>query len=274
MSDHAPSLAELDIEVSSLKPPDRDFLRALAENDGEADTSTLRSDSGLKRQQVHHRYDSLAERGLIEVERVGTDHDGRRSNVARLTDLGKRAIEAGLIDSVEDPNANIEDLNRRLDALNQRLTEHERRFSRLVRHVDDNVATAPGEVFTDSQLRIIRREIDDYNDFYNEAVFDIWEWFLPLVLEEMGLEVDYNSDQMKLDDSAREQILELSERESPSLTERVERLEEQIEAREQGLQDTASQSDERIQSREDDTPGENSDVGGDLPSNSLDDSNR
>lgn len=111
-------LADNDLELHDFGAADREFLRAVHE-EGEARTSDIRG-YGLERQQIHYRYDSLTEDGLIEVSRVGLeDHDGRKQNVATLSDLGKQLVEAGLLDEVTDSNTNLEELKRRFERLRE-----------------------------------------------------------------------------------------------------------------------------------------------------------
>lgn len=110
-----------DLELADFTAADRDFLRALVEEE-EATTSAIRS-YGLKRKQIHYRYDSLADDGLIEVDKVGLEnHDGRKQNAATLTDLGEQLVDAGLVEEVTDPNTNLEEMNRRIDRAVDSLT--------------------------------------------------------------------------------------------------------------------------------------------------------
>lgn len=168
----------LDVDVTTLNPADRDFLRVLDENDGEADTTTLRNEGALTRDQVHHRYDSLAERGLIAVDRVGDAADGRTSNTARLTDRGEQLVASGSLDEIARPNANLEALRNRLDTLETVLSRETGRVEREVKDAlrsDRRDHQAVTEMLEErignleAEVGALKKRMDDYERTSSES---------------------------------------------------------------------------------------------------------
>lgn len=169
-------LGEQGLSVADFTGDDRDFLKAVANADGTADTSTLRETSGLERKQIHYRYDKLEELGVIDVDRAGEGHDGTASNTAELSAYGRRLVDAGLCGEIDDPNRNLESLREQIHSLqgrvehleqsrrdrrnqrDDRLDELEERIERL----ETNVATGV-DALTHAQERavhgLIRRRL-------------------------------------------------------------------------------------------------------------------
>lgn len=74
----------------------QDFLRVLLEYGGDADTSTIRSETGMSRGQVNHRFKKLEDLGWIEITRAETGKGERTPpKVAVLTDEGQQSIRSG-----------------------------------------------------------------------------------------------------------------------------------------------------------------------------------
>lgn len=74
----------------------QDFLKSLLENGGDADTSTIRSETGMSRGQVNHRFRKLEDLGWIEINREQTGRGERTPpKVGVLTEKGKQAIRSG-----------------------------------------------------------------------------------------------------------------------------------------------------------------------------------
>lgn len=72
------------------------FLRTLVENDGKANTTEIRSKTGMSRGQVNHRYKKLEDIGWIEIDREDTGKGERTPpKVAILTEEGDKAIRSG-----------------------------------------------------------------------------------------------------------------------------------------------------------------------------------
>lgn len=74
----------------------QDFLRVLLEHGGDADTTTIRRETGMSRGQVNHRYRKLDDLDWIEIERA-EEGNGERTppKIAVLTEEGQQAIRTG-----------------------------------------------------------------------------------------------------------------------------------------------------------------------------------
>lgn len=113
----------------------QDFLRVLLEQGGEADTTTIRSETGMSRGQVNHRFRKLEELEWISIERAKSGKGERTPpKVAVLTDEGEKAIRSGEAgsgvlednDSEEEEEIKIsrdqlQDFHEELDGMKNRL---------------------------------------------------------------------------------------------------------------------------------------------------------
>lgn len=113
----------------------QDFLRVLLEKGGKADTSTIRSETGMSRGQVNHRFRKLEDLEWIEIDRAETGKGERTPpKIAILTDEGEQAIRSGdagtkvLEDEDEEEEEEItisrdqlEDFHEELDGMKNRL---------------------------------------------------------------------------------------------------------------------------------------------------------
>lgn len=74
----------------------QEFLQVLLEYGGDADTTTLRSETGMSRGQINHRYKKLDNLGWIDIDRAESG-EGERTppKIAVLTEDGMQAIRSG-----------------------------------------------------------------------------------------------------------------------------------------------------------------------------------
>ncbi len=74
----------------------QDFLKVLLEYGGSADTTTLRSETGMSRGQINHRYRKLDGLDWIDISRAESG-EGERTppKIAEITDEGMQAIRSG-----------------------------------------------------------------------------------------------------------------------------------------------------------------------------------
>lgn len=72
------------------------FLKVLLEYGGDADTTTLRSETGMSRGQINHRYRKLDDLNWIEISRAESG-EGERTppKIAEITEDGMQAIRSG-----------------------------------------------------------------------------------------------------------------------------------------------------------------------------------
>lgn len=113
----------------------QDFLRVLLEYGGDADTSTIRSETGMTRGQVNHRFKKLEGYGWIDISRAESGKGERTPpKVAVLTDEGEQAIKTGDAgkqvmkkeeehneESIEISKEQLEEFNSEIDGMKNRL---------------------------------------------------------------------------------------------------------------------------------------------------------
>jgi len=239
MNDGIQLLEYLGCTVNDFTALDRDFLTTLHRLEGEATTSALRQHSGLERQQIHYRFDKLEDSGLINVSRVGDNHDGRKTNVARLTWAGEIVLESGAFDDLSDPSKNLEALRREIDGIkgrfenvenelrerrntrDERLDELEERVSRLEAfNATDNI-----DAFTHAQEREIHGIIRTRFGVEPEAVGVAVTSVLPALTSTTVNRRFEGSGSIKWQNVAH-RFEEYSDDTEQSLLERIERLEE------------------------------------------------
>ena len=77
----------------------RAFVQAVYDNDGRADTSTIRRITGLTRGELKYRYEMLEDQGLIRIEYDSEMSAAGESpvKVAILTELAEVEIQKGLL---------------------------------------------------------------------------------------------------------------------------------------------------------------------------------
>ena len=77
----------------------RAFVQAVYDNDGRADTSTIRRTTGLTRGELKYRYEMLEDQGLIRIEYDSEMSAAGESavKVAILTELAEQEIQRGLL---------------------------------------------------------------------------------------------------------------------------------------------------------------------------------
>ena len=77
----------------------RAFVQAVYDNDGRADTSTIRRTTGRTRCELKYRYEMLEDQGLIRIEYDSEMSAAGESavKVAILTELAEQEIQRGLL---------------------------------------------------------------------------------------------------------------------------------------------------------------------------------
>lgn len=151
-----PGVRELSVQL------DADAKTVLDELiDREQHTTYLKKTTGLSRQALHRRLDSLEDLGVIATEKKQPAEGGQKRKHARLTDRGQELIDDGLIEGITDTNQNVETLADRLDELGRELrSELDRKPSRFdIRQVAESEAEEARDEF-DRDLDKLREEID------------------------------------------------------------------------------------------------------------------
>lgn len=74
----------------------QEFLKVLLEYGGDADTTTLRSETGMSRGQINHRYKKLNDLDWIEIDKAESGTGNRTPpKIAIITEDGMQAIRSG-----------------------------------------------------------------------------------------------------------------------------------------------------------------------------------
>lgn len=122
----------------------QDFLRVLIENGGKANTTTIRSETGMSRGQVNHRFNKLNDLGWIKISREDSGKGDRTPpKIALLTDKGDQAIRSGEagprvlgedIDDEEDKKVEIS--HEQMESFKQEINGMKNRLNVVVEQVD------------------------------------------------------------------------------------------------------------------------------------------
>jgi predicted ArsR family transcriptional regulator len=118
------------------------MLRAIAANDGEADTVALKDMTGLNAQQIAYRYDKLEGYGLVDTGyRLDEDTPGRPTRYARLTERGRRVVESGRLERISDARADtevaVDELRSEVSQLKRRVGETESGLKRVTERLNE-----------------------------------------------------------------------------------------------------------------------------------------
>lgn len=86
----------VDTDVGGLDTLSKEFLRVVKEYGGEADTTMIRTETGMKKSEVQYRFRKLEELGWIDIEKAEEGHGNRTPpKIAVLTEEGKQGIREG-----------------------------------------------------------------------------------------------------------------------------------------------------------------------------------
>jgi DNA-binding MarR family transcriptional regulator len=114
---------DFDFDVTGLDGECRDILNAIYQFGGEANTTQIKENAAVDRQEVNYRYDKLEDRGLIETFKDFPDGGGPETKFAKLTDAGRSAINGGLLEAITDTNTNLRQLRREVSELSENVTQ-------------------------------------------------------------------------------------------------------------------------------------------------------
>lgn len=109
--------AKYSFQIADLDGECRDILRAIFEADGQATTPFIQKQAAVGRQQTHYRLDKLEERGLVSTYTAKPEGGGQAVTHATLSDEGREAIEAGLLEDITDANASLKQLRQEIEEL-------------------------------------------------------------------------------------------------------------------------------------------------------------
>lgn len=121
------------------------FLKVLLEYGGDADTTTLRSETGMSRGQINHRYRKLNELGWIEIDRAEKGSGDRTPpKIAIITEEGMQAIRSGeagpkvLGKEIDEEDETLELTREQLDSFHQEIQGMKNQLNIVVQQMNQH----------------------------------------------------------------------------------------------------------------------------------------
>lgn len=165
----------------------QDFLRVLLEQGGDADTTVIRSETGMSRGQVNHRFRKLEELDWIRVERAQSGKGERTPpKVAVLTDQGEESIRSGEAgskiledDKEEEDQEEVEISRDQLEEFHEELDGMKNRLNVVVEKMNDGQGQkavqkeSPASAVEEERVEKLEREVARLREtveLLNEAV--------------------------------------------------------------------------------------------------------
>lgn len=143
----------------------QDFLRILLENGGSANTTTIRSETGMTRGQVNHRFKKLDDMDWIDIEREETGKGERTPpKVAVLTDEGDQAIRSGeagsrvLEDNTDDEEEEINMSREQIETFQDEIDSVKNRLNVVVEQMNNGETRTVEETEQESSVEEERVE--------------------------------------------------------------------------------------------------------------------
>lgn len=129
-----------------IKRKDVEFLKAVDEYGGDADTTEIRLQTGMTKHQVNHRFGRLSDEGFITISRATeSKNGGKPPKIATITEDGYEVIEIAQENGVVDYSANarevVDDVSEVLEEITRRLDS----FDDRLQNVEKTIDTAPAE---------------------------------------------------------------------------------------------------------------------------------
>ncbi len=122
----------------------QEFMKVLLEYGGDADTTTIRSETGMSRGQINHRYKKLDNLDWIEIDRASSGAGERTPpKIARITEEGMQAIRSGeagpkvLGKEINDEEETLELTRDQLDSFYQEIEGMKNQLNVIVEQVND-----------------------------------------------------------------------------------------------------------------------------------------
>lgn len=129
------------------KEKSRSFLQAVYDNGGRAETSVIRTATGLSRGEMQYRYELLEESGLIAIEYNTNAVSGVNESapkIAVLTDSADEEIQKGLLQGGQyqpggDMPEDVGELAEELVRVREALEDNEEAIEQVQEYVSQNV---------------------------------------------------------------------------------------------------------------------------------------
>lgn len=167
--------------IMAVDEKSQEFLRVLIENGGEANTTTIRSKTGMSRGQVNHRFRKLEDLDWIEIDREESGKGDRTPpKIAILTDDGEQAIRSGdagqkvLSDNDEEEEDNEVAVSKdQLKEFHQEIDGVKNRLNVVVEQMNKDTETKGGGQVSMERIEKLEREVARLREtveLLNEAV--------------------------------------------------------------------------------------------------------
>lgn len=222
---------QYEVDLTEFTEEDKAFLGAVDKHsnlglDELATTTDVRGETDLTRSQIHYRIDKFEERGLLNVERPDRQN-GNAPKEFRLTHRGKESLDRGVFDDAVDPANTIAALADQVKTLRAR-----------VEAVEVNVETDSPYAFTERQRDAIRYYIEEDMSINRRTEERFWWDIFPTIAAELGYPRTWSApapdeylDEFPYDMlDAKTKEPSGPDPDEPTLAERVDRLEEKIDA--------------------------------------------
>lgn len=222
---------DFDVDLTQFSEADEEFLEAVGENsaatgDRMATTTDIRNSTDLTRSQIHYRIEKFEDSGLLKVEKPEQEK-GNAAKEFRLTRGATEALDAGVFADAADPTNTL-----------AALADHVKTLQARVEAVELNTETDSTFAFTDRQRQALRYYVDEHVSLNRRSEERFWFEIFPTIAAELGY--PRPSDTPASDDYLEEfnyDMIDLATKEpvtpdpdTPTLAERVDRLEEKIDA--------------------------------------------
>ncbi len=146
------------------------FLKVLLEYGGDADTTTIRSETGMSRGQINHRYKKLDGLGWISISRAESG-EGERTppKIAEITEDGMQAIRSGdagkkvLGKEINDEKETLELTRDQLKSFQQEIDGMKNQLNVLVNQINQTEKSqiSTDENTTDSkEIKELKQEVN------------------------------------------------------------------------------------------------------------------
>ncbi|KAB1197733.1 MULTISPECIES: MarR family transcriptional regulator [Haloferax] len=155
---------------NSLDRDSRRFLAAIDYYGGEANTSEIRTRTGLTASKVHTRYNKLEELGLIDVTYADSGYGDRRPpKIAHLTGKARMAIEWGILHDIDTSRTpeEIRDLETEVRVAHEQNAELCQRLNaleELIRQTRDRVVALENDV----------DDVYDWSETVEDSIRTLW----------------------------------------------------------------------------------------------------
>lgn len=179
-------------DITDVDDTIKDFMNVLVKNNGEADTTTIRRETGLSSGQVNYRFRKLSkDLGWIDVRRAESGKGDRAPpKIAVLNDNGDEAIRKGdagkevydnkssdsievTLDEFKELNNEIDELKNRVDVISDELSSTESTGNQLSN--EDEIRQEIGDLRSSIEMldEIVKKVSREQSNIRDETVQEL-----------------------------------------------------------------------------------------------------